>query len=560
MAQQFVNGELVDDSQNDQSSPMAGLASTSTPTGKPQGNPWQSVDYSPELIKSSNYGGSWGGIGKDLQGLGDQYQLGQGTWGKAMDAYLQHTGNTSNDQQWWGPEAAKRAYIQGLGYMDPDKYGNAWNDYQNSGKYNQAAETAQQGQSAATGMADQKKNGGSDWFSSFLPMLALGGIGLATGGFGFGLGGLGGAGSAINAGITGDAMAGFFGGGEALGGAGAAAAAGGAGAGELGYGLDNIINSTAGDVAGWAGSQAGDPLSGLFSGMPSGFDPGLAQTFMGNDPAAATNIEQALNSPTPASTSNVPYADGQPMQNIGNIPDQVGPIDPQAPQGLDQAVRGGLDSQGANMRMGGPGLNNLYGSPGSAGSINGLNPGASSFLGNTPVNVSQAAMNPSSFGLNDIFKAFQSPEGTIGRKLFDLYNQNQKVGAYKDLMSKFQSQGDPGAPFRQRLQASYDDPNFFKNMPEYQAGMDNFNQQYGATAAKNGLRSQMGGTAQNIAVNRASAGLADTFRSRLAQMAGQQPNMSGQIGLANSLVSAQGNQFNTLFDPSLWAAISKLSA
>ena len=517
MAQQFVNGEWVDDEQNSDSG-MAGLTSTATPKNT-------------QAAVTDTSGPS------EFQSFVGKYDAPQG-------------------RDWYSHE------ISGIAQQYADSMGKG-GDPNYVGSIVGNAYPGKTFQQAPANLFPEGQVKSSDWADTWLPALAIGGLGLATGGFGFGLGGLGGAAAGETA--LGSAIASEF---AAVGAApwytGAAASA--AGPSWLGDAFANaasgggtIASEFAGALDGFSGINAGitnDAFSGFYDNPVSS----------GNPAASAQNLEQALSTPQNFGGSQpadvVGTGDGYGAGNEAFNPgyDQVGPIDPQAPQGLDSALKTGLDTQGANMRMGGTGLNNLYGSPGSAGSINGINPGASSYLGSTPVNVSQAAMNPSSFGIKDIFKAFQSPEGTIARKAFDVYNQNQKVNTIKDLMSQFRQQGDPGAPFRDRLNASYSNPDFFKSMPEYQAGMDTFNQQYGATAAKNGMRSQLGGAAHNIAVNRASAGLADQYRSRLAQMAGQQPNMSGQIGLANSLASAQGNQFNTLFDPSLWAAISKLSA
>lgn len=138
----------------------------------------------PAILSGSGYGGAWTNTNLVLPLIAQKLKLTDPTiWDQAMNAYFSATGTSGLDQAWWGDQAATSVYLQGLGYLDPAKYGTVWDTFSKiPAVYNPALEAAQQNQSAQVGMAAQAANGGGDIFSDLLPILAI--AGAAFGGVG----------------------------------------------------------------------------------------------------------------------------------------------------------------------------------------------------------------------------------------------------------------------------------------------------------------------------------------------------------------------------------------
>lgn len=522
MAQQFVNGELVDDGQEDQTAnPMAGLQSTATPSRQggftPQASAYETPDWQSK-VNTMGLNPNW----DTLKKAGQAYNINPEDWSKGFQYYNDNITPFAGNSQWWGQDAMTRAAMQGYAGANPTANFN-WQQYTNPSQ-----ETSQQKFKADEQMALQNK-GGDDLFGSLLPLLLVGGLGLATGGFGFGAAGAAGAG-ATEAGLYGAAGLGASSpvwSAPTLAGSLAADNAVMAGFGSGVFGSGSSAGDWAGDFGGGGenlptGSGGVDPTVSYYGG---GSDPGLydlfnqggldfegAASYANPSGPSATNLEQALNVPNQQTIPNV---------DVSQTADKFTGYNPETGSSIDQVASAGLD---------------------------------------TPAPIREASVNASipdqaRLGLKGLNQMTQSPYFQIQKTLYNLYSQDQKARQLESMMNKFQQQSDVGGPFRDMMMRSFNDPNFFKNMPEFGAGMEAFNQQYGANAAAKGGRSQLGGAAHNIAVNREGSRLADIYRSRLAPLAGMQPNMQGMAALAPAVANAQGNQFNSLFDPQLWNSL-----
>jgi len=368
----------------------------------------------------------------------------------------------------------------------------------------------------------QGGGGDFDFGSMLLPLLVAG---IATGGFG-----LFGAGAGAGAGAAGFAIpnaaaveAGILGGLEASGigaGLGGAAGAGSlAGIGDISLGLEGLGGSVeAGlgalpELSAGVGSFSTDAISTLSDLY--GYDAGGASTFMGEQ-GGISNLEQALQTPQISSTPSMP--------DIPTVEDISMGYNPETATSIDQVAQAGLDKQAPI-----------------------VDKSVSAGMGDTTRLAAKAGR-----------QMMDSPWFQIAKTGLNLYGQNQKANQLKDIFNQFRQQSDVGGPFRDLLMRSMTDPNFFKSMPEFQAGMGAFDKQYRANAGKNGTRSQLGGAAHNIAVNQEAAKLADIYRSRLSGPASAQPNMSGAAAIAPAMVNAGGNQYASLMDPALWRAIGGL--
>jgi hypothetical protein len=268
-----------------------------------------------------------------------------------------------------------------------------------------------------------------------------------------------------------------------------------------------------GDLAGLGGVEAVSPavqnLTQLY-----GLDPG-ASTFMGEQ-GGINNLQQALNTPQISQTPTLP--------DVPTVGDVTAGFNPETATSADQVAQMGLDKQAPIVDK------------------------------SVDAGLSDTARLAAKTGR----QFMDNPWFQIAKTGLNLYGQNQKASQLKDIFNQFRQQSDVGGPFRDLYMRSLTDPNFFKSMPEFQAGMSTFDNQYRANAGKNGTRSQLGGAAHNIAVNNEAARLADIYRSRLSGVAGMQPNMSGAAAIAPSMVNASGNQFASLMDPALWSAVSRL--
>jgi len=198
MAQQYINGELVDDGKEDQSyNPMAGLQSTSTPNKQAGQMSAQAQMYETpgweSSVNSMGLNPNWDVFKK----AGQDYNISPEDWSKGFQHYNDNITPFAGNSEWWGQDAMTRAGLQGYAAANPNANFN-WQQYMNPQQ-----EAMQQKQQADAGMARQNQ-GGDDLFGSLLPLLLVGGLGLATGGFGFGAAAGAGAG-ATEAGLYGAA-------------------------------------------------------------------------------------------------------------------------------------------------------------------------------------------------------------------------------------------------------------------------------------------------------------------------------------------------------------------
>ena len=553
MAQNYMNGEWYDDEQ-DQSNPLAGLNSPQSPNKtQTQFSDAYKAYENPDWQKGVNTMGlnaNW----DQLKQIGQENNISPEDWSKSYQYYNDNITPFSNSN-WWGQEAQNRVPLQAYAAMNP----NANFDY--SRYLNPELEKSQQKFKADEEMAKQRKSGG-DLFDSLLPLLMVGGLGLATGGFGFGAGAGAFAGADTAAGLSAaDALIGAGGAEAATGGIYGASGLGASSPvwSSVGGGLtaDNAVMAGFGSGVAGSGASAGDwagdfggggeipttpttpspNLSNLFEASP-GYDaewgvnfrgdPG-ANTMFGTPEASANNLQQALNSNITPSQQAALNEMGDPSRmsysstRVGDGP--LSGFNPEASTSIDEVAKAGLDgTQGAPI----------------------VDKSVEAGLGDS--------LRLGGQRLQDIMR---NPLFQLGKTGLNFYQQSQRTQALKDLYSKLEQKSDVGAPFRDMLMRSYSDPNFFKSMPEFQANMDAFNQQYGANAAKNGQRSQLGGAAHNIAVNREGARLGDLFRSRLATAAGN-PDTRGMATAGTALAGQQGTPWASLADPALWESMSRM--
>ena len=530
----YVNGEWQEDDDQNQGNPMAGLTSTLTPnrqgtTMSAQSQAYESPDWQSK-VNTMGLNPNW----DTLKSAGQANNISPEDWSKGFQYYNDNITPFAGNSEWWGQDAMTRAGMQGYAGANPTA------NFNYSQYTNPQNEAMQQKQKADEGMAKQAKNGGGGLgdlgtlgilaalaatvFSggAAAPLLA-GEASFAPGAFA----------SAFipEASVAAGGMAGlpsFL--------APTATAAGGAAAlNSLDVGGSdwmNEIGAGAGNGGATLPSYDGASLGDMFGGGGGGYDaswgsnfrgdPG-ANTMFGNPGSSATNLEQALQVPQP---QNVPTVDGQPMTEVnGPGLEPSGGYNPETATSIDQVAKAGLDSP-APIREAGQAAN----------------------LSDT---LRLGAKSMQQFTNNPWFQG--------GRLALNEFQKQQRYSQLKDLYSQMQQKSDVGAPFRDQLMRSYTDPNFFKNMPEFKAGGEAFNQQYQATAAQKGQRSQLGGAAQEIAVNRENARLADIYRSRLGQMAGQAPNMQGMAGLAGQVGTAGAARGASLFDPQLWQAMNGMA-
>lgn len=510
MGMQYVNGELVDDSQNKDESGSA-LAGLSTPQAPNRTGANMSQNYmayeDPNWMSKVNTMGlkldpSW------MKQIGQENNFAPEDWSRSIKAYNDNFSPIEPSLSWWGDQSMKRAALSGFGMLnDPRFQGFDAEKYLNRG----VEGTQQKGIADAYHRAHDGQGG--DWFESFLPALVLGGLGLATGGFGLGAAGAAAdVGAAMSDGVMLE---------TALGGGVEAAAPGWVSA-EGGAGYMDGLAADAGELA----------------GGPIGYEPGVepqvvnTQTYSG-DPQDYLGIESTTNTGpgggwnNPVSTDNLQQALHTPQTTApspgSTLADVTQPgYNPEIETSIDQVSQAGLDS---------------------------------------PAGIREATVNQPSFAnqirerIRDLKDIINNPKFQIAKAGVNFLTQNQKYNTLKDMYSKMEQRSDVGGPFRELYMRSLTDPNFFKSMPEFQAGLDSFNQQYGANSARAGTRSQLGGAAHQIAVNREASKLGNQWRSSIAPLAGQQPQMSGMGAMAPALASAGANRYAGLMDPALWGSV-----
>lgn len=310
----------------------------------------QQGDPMAEYLKTIKAG--YGGTTDFLRGLNTQYGLGPQDFERAMQAYNTRNGTGDADTSWWGDQATRRAYGQGLGYLNPNAaYANAWET-----GYNRPAETQQQQVRADYGQNQQATQGQ---------------------GYGADLGGLGG-------------FLGIVGG--ALGGAGALGALGGGGA--LGEGaLASQLAaeaSSAVPLSGAAGATAGGGAAAL-DAIPGGLDsylpnlggpPGSGGLNPGMDPSLdLQNVLTGTEGGAPPGTPSIPNLPSTPsIPGGGEAPGTPTPYtpDPLDMQNVLTGAEGGVNTQNWAQNL----LSQGTGAIASAASALGMTPGAlTSLLG-----------------------------------------------------------------------------------------------------------------------------------------------------------------------------------
>jgi len=135
--------------------------------------------------QKATYAGDLTNTNAMLGSLKTQYGLDNVDLKSALDAYFSKTGGNINDVNWWGDTAATLAYLQGLGMVDPAKFGGLWGQY--AAAHPDWQQTiAQQGNVAAqNGMAMQAKQGadsGMPWWAGVALAAIGGGFAAALGG------------------------------------------------------------------------------------------------------------------------------------------------------------------------------------------------------------------------------------------------------------------------------------------------------------------------------------------------------------------------------------------
>lgn len=137
--------------------------------------------------------------------------------------------------------------------------------------------------------------------------------------------------------------------------------------------------------------------------------------------------------------------------------------------------------------------------------------------------------------------------GTLGATGLGVYGANQQQNAMSDLAKQYMQMG---APYRQRLEASYADPaGFLANSPDIQAAVDQ-----GTGALSRALSAQGGNPAasgrplqemQNYATNMLYGQLGNE-RQRLANFGGLSALTGAAPGANVAAVGQQGNVYNAL--------------
>jgi len=288
-----------------------------------------------EYYASLNGKSNWGNLGDQLKQIGATHGLTAADFNQGFNSYLTSTGFDPNNESiqtgrgianWWGPQAAMRAYLQGVGQNKPE-LADLYKQYANP-----AMESAQQKGIAENYDRMQEQYGNySDW--DWLPgVLSILGLGMGVNGM-YGAGGLGaGAESAAASGAASGA-------GDVFG---------------MGYGGYGPPELAAGGVVGGGGLDAGVPAGEPATGAapnPDALDgmQGFAG-FNGGDAAAPTI--------SGGETGGLPYGgEGTPAGSPTGAPADLSPPTP-GPSGID--VGGGGGSGGG---PGGGGAPELPGVP-----------------------------------------------------------------------------------------------------------------------------------------------------------------------------------------------------
>ncbi len=105
-------------------------------------SPLSTLPSSDDYYKTTSNGYMGAGVGDALQTIGSKYGINPNQWNDAYNTYLSNTGLNPYDlgtasagqsgrmvpQGWWGPTADLKAYLQGMGMVDP-QYSNLANQY-----------------------------------------------------------------------------------------------------------------------------------------------------------------------------------------------------------------------------------------------------------------------------------------------------------------------------------------------------------------------------------------------------------------------------------------------
>lgn len=353
--------------------------------------------------------GNWNETGNFLRGLNTQYGLGPQDFRRGLEAYNAQNNVPQGSDQWWGGEARRRAYGQGLGIANPNApYANAWET-----GYNRANETAQQeqrNQVMTEAQARDVNNG----------LLGLGGLGEFAGLVGGALGGASAlgltGGGALGQGALASQLAAEASSAVPLSGAAGATAGGGlAGLEAIPQGLDAYLP----DVGGPPGS------GGLNPGMDPSLD--LQNVLTGTEGGAPSGTPSIPNLP---STPSIPGGGGGPGTPTPYTPD---PLDM---QNVLTGAEGGVNTQNWAQSL----LSQGTGAIASAASALGMTPAAlTSLLGRL-----------------------------IGGGL-DAYSASQRSDR---LQANADRAFNMGAPYRDRLAAYYANPSAaIANDPAIQASV-----------------------------------------------------------------------------------------